>query len=251
MTKQKKIKIIVLAGGLGKRMGNVDLPKVLLPLKGEPIVNYVLRAIHVSGVDNQPVIIIGKMAEKVKKVLGPDYLYVHQAEQLGTGHAVASAKDVLLGKADHILVLYGDMPLISPETINNITATHLHENCVLTMATVTVPDFADWRAGFSDFGRIIRGPQGELTGIVEKKDATSTQLAIKEVNPSYFCFQADWLWQNINKLTNTNKQGEYCLPDLAGLAFQQGKKIVTVAIKPEEALGVNSSDHLRLIDRLK
>jgi len=245
----KNIQTIILAGGLGKRMNNFNLPKVLIELKGQPLISYVLKTIVNSGIDPQPVIVVGKMADKVKETLGPEYQYIFQPEQLGTGHAVACTKETLKDRAENILVLYGDMPLITAETIKNIATQHLVEKAVITMATVTVPDFNDWRAGFYDFGRIIRDSQGELLEIVEKKDATPDQLAIKEVNPSYFCFEANWLWQNIDNLKNDNLQKEYYLTDLISLALIQNKIVKTINIKAEEALGINDQKQKEIIEK--
>ncbi len=242
-----KIQVIILAAGLGKRMKNKDLPKALIPLKGQPLIKYILAAVKKSGVCTKPIIVIGKMAEKVKEALGPGYTYVLQAEQLGTGHALMCVKDSLEIAAENILVLNGDEPLVSPGTIKEITEKHLASNGVLTMGTVKVPDFADWRAGFYDFGRMVRDEKGKLIGIVEKKDATPEQLAIKEINPSYFCFQADWLWQNLEQLKNNNTQGEYYLTDLIDITCKQGKDITTVEVKPQEALGVNTEEQLKLV----
>jgi len=245
-----KIKIIILAAGLGKRMNNKDLPKALIPLRGRPLASYILDAIKKSGVKTRPVIVVGKMAGLVEKELGSKHTYVFQAEQLGTGHALMVAKNELENKAENILVLYGDQPLITPKTIRKMVKTHLLEGSILTMGTVRVPDFNLWRAGFYDFGRIIRDNNEKIIGIVEKKDATSDQLRIREINPSYFCFRADWLWQNLDQLKNNNAQGEYYLTDLINIAFKQRQKITTVRIEPKEALGVNTEEHLKLIEKL-
>ncbi|OGY48369.1 MAG: hypothetical protein A3J65_01480 [Candidatus Buchananbacteria bacterium RIFCSPHIGHO2_02_FULL_45_11b] len=245
-----KIKIIILAAGAGKRMGEPELPKVLIELNGRPLINYLLAAVKKSGIDSRPVIVVGQKAELVKETLGPEYDYVLQAEQLGTGHAVMRAKSLLENKAENILVLYGDQPLLNFETINNLAGVHLASGKVLTMGTVLVPDFSDWRAGFFDFGRVGRDESGKVIGIIEKKDAAPEQLAIKEVNPSYFCFQAGWLWQNLEKIKNDNQQKEYYLTDLIKIARQQGEEIATVPIEPKEAAGVNTEEQLKLIEKL-
>jgi len=244
-----KVSVVVLAAGMGKRMGS-DLPKVLLPLKSRILIHYLLEAIKQSGVCERPVIVVGQKAEKVKEALGSTYDYVFQAEQLGTGHALAQTRDFLAGKAKNILVLYGDMPLVTAETIQRLAEVHQKENAILTMTTVQVPDFNDWRAIFYDYGRIIRDDKGRLVKNVEKRDATLEQLAITEVNPSFYCFDADWLWQNIGQLGAENAQKEYYLTDLVGLACKQGQKIATVAINPPEALGANTVEQLRLLSTL-
>ena len=148
------------------------------------------------------------------------------------------------------MVLYGDHPCLSADTIKKIADMHLKSNAVLTMATVSVSDFNDWRTVYNDFGRILRNQQGKIEGIIEKKDATSEQLKITEVNPSFFCFQAKWLWQNLDKLTNTNYQQEYYLTDLVGIAFKQGIEPVAVLVDPVEALGVNMSEQLEILSKV-
>ncbi len=240
----EKIKIVILAAGLGKRMGNGDLPKALVPLKGKPMISYLLSAVAAASVDSRPVIVVGYMADTVKKVLGDNYIYVLQSEQLGTGHAVACARDSLKDYYENILVLYCDHPLVTPQTIKNLYSTHLKSGKVLTMATTTVPDFNAWRATFDNFGRVERDANGKILRIVEKKDASETQLAIKEVNPSYFCFKADWLWQNLSNLKNENVQKEYYLTDLVGLAVTQNQDIATIEIENQEALGANTVEQL-------
>lgn len=245
-----KVQIIILAAGLGKRMQNKELPKALVLLRGKPLISYLLDSIEKSGVCDKPVIVVGKGADLVKKELGSTYTYVPQAEQLGTGHAVMCAKDKLESKCQNILVLYGDQPLITSETINRLVDTHLADGQVLTIGTVKVPDFNDWRAGFYDFGRINRDAAGNMIGIVEKKDATAEQWNIKEINPGYYCFKADWLWQNLDKLKNNNAQKEYYLTDLISLACEQRQKIETVAVEPKEALGVNTEEQLVLLEKL-
>ena len=275
-----KIQIVILAAGLGKRMNNKDIPKALTPLRGKPLISYILSAIKDSGICEKPAIVVGHKSELVKRELGSNYIYVDQIEPLsasdggmatevvdlykdhptykfiprpellGTGHAVMKTKDKLKGKADDVMVLYSDQPLVSPKTIKKITTTHLDSGNVLTMGTVIIPDFNGWREGFYDFGRVIRNQSGKLQGIIEKKDANNEQLNIKEINPGYYCFKADWLWQNLDKLKNNNAQGEYYLTDLIDIAFQQGEEIATVEIDPKEALGVNNEEHLKLIEEL-
>jgi len=245
-----QIKIIILAGGLGKRMNHAVLPKVLVSLKGKPLISYLLESVKRSGVCVRPTVVVGAKADLVKEALGPDYDYVWQSEQLGTGHAVMCAAPSLKGQAEDIMVLYGDHMLLKPETIAKLSKAHLEGGKVLTMGTVTVPNFEDWRSGFYDFGRVVRDNTGTVCSIVEKKDATPAQLAICELNPSYFCFKAQWLWQNLSELKNENAQGEYYLTDLAHVACRQGAMINTVGIEPLEAIGVNNEEQLKLVEKL-
>lgn len=240
-----------MAAGRGKRIGATSAePKVLKLLCGRPIMSFLLDNLRQSDVKTKPVIVIAPDLDIIKKTFGSSYDYAIQEEQLGTGHAVLSAKDQLRN-FEHILVLYGDMPNLKPETINKLVTSSLGSRSILTMATVRVSDFDDWRKGFYDFGRIMRDDLGAVAKIMEKKDCSLQELEIHEVNPSYFCFRADWLWQNISKLRNDNNQKEYYLTDLAGLACSQKEKITTVEIDPKEALGVNTLEQLILVEDMK
>ncbi|MFA6006790.1 MAG: NTP transferase domain-containing protein [Candidatus Paceibacterota bacterium] len=242
--------VVVLAAGEGKRMAADGMPKVLVPLKGKPLISYVLEAIRASGADAHPTLVIGVHAELVEKTLGTQYNYVIQAERLGTGHAVQCAQALLEPEADDVLVLYGDHPLVSAKMIKDLVRAHKSGNNTLTMATTTVPDFKDWYAGFYDFGRIIRAEDGTLEKIIEKKDATTEELEIKEVNPGYYCFKSAWLWPALKSIKNDNAQKEYYLTDLLALAVKDEEKIGSVEIDPEEALGVNTREQLALVETL-
>ena len=242
-------RIIILAGGKGNRMQS-ELPKVLIPLRGMPIIAHLLREVDRSGIDPRPVVVVGQGADAVKRALGSGYDYVIQESQLGTGHAVQCAEGALAGKADAVIVLYGDHPFVSAATITKLRELHEREGCVLTMMTVRVPDFDDWRKVLYDFGRIIRDNSGRILRDVEKKDATPEELAVKEVNPSFFCFRASWLWENLRKLKNENAQHEYYLTDLVRIAIDEGERIASMDIDPRESIGVNTPEHLALVIEL-
>lgn len=244
------MRVIILAAGHGKRMEH-ELPKPLVPLSGKPIVSYLLASIKESGVCGTPIIVVSPdRIDTFKEILGEDYEYVIQKEQLGTGHAVLSAKGALEGVDERILVLYGDHPWVSAETIKKIAERSEDSNRVLTLATAVVEDFQDWRAGFESFGRILRDENDYVTRIVEKKDATEEEQAIKEVNPAYFCFKPEWLWSRLEKIKNENVQHEYYLTDLVQIAVSEGEAIATVQIDPREALGINTKEQLALCEAL-
>lgn len=245
-----KVQIIILAAGHGKRMGNIDLPKVLVPFRGKAIIKHLLGAIEDSQVCEVPAIVIGQKAEKVRQALGENYSYIYQDQQLGTGHAVICAKDKLEKIAENIMVLYGDHPLITDQTIQKLADEHVKNNSVLTMCTFKIQDFTDWRKPFFDFGRIIRNDKDRLEKIVEKKDASPEEINIKEFNPGYYCFKASWLWENLAELQNNNAQGEYYLTDLVEIARKQGRNIATVEIDPKQALGVNTVEQLAVVEQL-
>jgi bifunctional UDP-N-acetylglucosamine pyrophosphorylase/glucosamine-1-phosphate N-acetyltransferase len=224
------------------------LPKVMHLMNGKPLVDYVVSAVESLGI--KPVVVISKNSTAVKDYLGERVLYAIQEKQLGTGHAVAMAENLLKGKVDHVVVLYGDMPFITAKSIKRLIAKHIADSNVLTLFTTVVPDFTGWRSQFYDFGRVMRGARGELMKIVQKKDATPEGLEIKEFDTCYFCFRADWLWKNLKKLKNNNAQGEYYLTDLVKLAFAQKEKLSSIEINPREAIGINTKEHLEEVKKI-
>jgi len=243
-------RIIILAAGKGKRMGPSDRPKVLHTILGKPMLAYVLDAVVESGIDAKPVVIVGHMAEHVRTVCGSACEYATQTELRGTGDAVARARALLEASADNVIVLVGDQPFVTAGTIRRVVDAHASSGATLTLGTVTVPDFDDWRGAFADFGRIVRDGDGEVASIVEVKDAAPEQLAIKEINPSYYCFKSAWLWKSLESLTSENAAGEHYLTDLLGKAIASGEKVQTVPIPPEEALGVNTLEQLAIAEAL-
>ena len=246
--KENNLQVLVLAAGQGKRMNVGDLPKVLVQLKGKSILRYLIEAIKKSGVDNKPTVVIGKGTKKIKEEFNNEVNYVLQDVQLGTGHAVMKSMDAL-DQASDVMVLYGDHPLVSPELIKRLADTHLSSGAVLTMTTLTVPNYNDWRSEFKSFGKIVRNSEGEVIKITEVKDATPEELEINELNVGYYCFKADWLWGNITKLSKNNAQGELYLTDLVGMADKDRIKTISVE-NLQEALGVNTSEQLETIEKL-
>ena len=233
-----------MAAGKGTRMGG-DKPKVLVDVLGRPMLSYALAAIA-EVQDKEPIIVVGYQAEKVKQAFGPTRRYAYQEKQLGTGHAVKTALAELAPNARHVIVLNGDHPLVDSTTIHALHTAHVAKAGTqpITMCTIHLPDFADWRAPFFDFGRIVRDEQGFIKKIVEKPDATDAERTITEVNPSYFCFDAAWLRDRIGQITANNPKGEYYLTDLIQIAQREGAVLNSVEIPAHQALGVNTPDQL-------
>jgi bifunctional N-acetylglucosamine-1-phosphate-uridyltransferase/glucosamine-1-phosphate-acetyltransferase GlmU-like protein len=244
------MRVIVLAAGKGKRMGSVETPKVLRLLNGRPLLSYLLQSIESSGVEHRPVLVVGHLADKVKEVCGNACEYVLQKELRGTGDAVRATRELLESAADHVMVLLGDHPFVKPATIRRVVDTHLASRATLTMATVTVPDFDGWRKPFADFGRVTRDAAGNVSGIVEVKDATEAERGIKDVNPAFYCFKASWLWPSLEALTTDNVQGEYYLTALIAKAISEGEVFKEVPVPPVEAVGVNTPEQLALAEEL-
>jgi UDP-N-acetylglucosamine diphosphorylase/glucosamine-1-phosphate N-acetyltransferase len=243
---KEKIKILILAGGKGKRMQS-DLPKVLVPLKNKAMILHIIEELQKLNL-GKPISIVGHQRYLVQDALKDLSLYAIQEEQLGTGHAVSCAKDQCIN-AEQILILSGDQPLITKETISNLINKQIETKAKITFATTDVPDFLDWRKGFLGFGRILRDGE-KVIGIKEYKDATEEEKEIKEVNAGSYIFQADWLWNNLDKIKNNNAQNEYYLTDLFKIAFEEKEKIETVSISPREALGANTKEELEILENI-
>lgn len=236
------IAAVILAAGKGTRMGSVEgseKPKVMHLANGKPMVEYSIKAIKESGV-HRVVLVIGYKREQVEEYFGQSVEYALQEEQLGTGHAVMMAKPNLEGQSDAVLTCYGDMPLFKAETIRRLIDKFEEEKPAIAMLTVDFEDPEFWA-----FGRIIRNEEGYVVANVEQKDCAPEQLKIKESNPGFYIFDAEFLWANIEKLKAENAQAEYYLPDLIKMANDQGKKIVAVKVSSEdEVLGVNTPEQL-------
>jgi bifunctional UDP-N-acetylglucosamine pyrophosphorylase/glucosamine-1-phosphate N-acetyltransferase len=233
---------IILAAGQGTRTRS-KLPKVLHPVAGKPMVWHAIRAVSQLA-DLPPVIVVGFGAEAVKQSLKAERVdFALQAEQLGTGHAVASARPNLEGKANLVLVTYADMPLLRGESLKDLMALHQQSSSPVTMTSY----FGEEARGF---GRVVRDSHGHVAQIVEQADATPEQLAIREYNVSAYCFDADWLWGALENIPISAK-GEYYLTDLIGLAVAEGHQVNSMVLEdPLEAIGLNNRVHLAAADKV-
>lgn len=251
---QRHVDVVVLAAGQGKRMHQAfpGVPKVLVPLAGKAMLLRMLDAVEASGMARHVTLVVGPAVEKKVRaaVAARPVRWVLQPEPKGTGHAVLCARP-MLSDADHVLVLYGDHPVISPQTIRALAERHVAGNADISMVTVPLPDFSEWRSSFADWGRIVRDGAGRVVKNVEAKDATATELRLTEVNPSFYCFRSAWLWEHLPQVGCDNTQGEYYLPDLLGIAVAEGARVETVAIAdPREALGANTPEQLAVLERV-
>jgi len=236
---------VILAAGFGTRMKS-DLPKVMHPLLGRPMVEWAVRsATEASG--RKPVLVVGHGRELVQAHLGEQAEYVVQEELLGTGHAVMQVTPVLQGNADAVLLFYADMPLLSAETQRRLAATFAAgvasgRQPALAMLTVRRDDP-------QAFGRVVRNAAGEVMAIVEDAYCTPEQRAITELNPGVYCFDAEWLWANLSKIP-LNSKGEYFLTDLVEIAVAQGRPILTQDAPFDEVNGVNNRVQLANVTQL-
>src|SRR5499425_3336407 len=207
---------IILAAGDGKRMRS-RRPKVLHPLCGRALIGYALRAARTAA------------DRLVIAAAGPDVVAVEQRERLGTGHAVLQAR-AASAEASTVLVLPGDMPLLSAETVERLVAHHASSGAAATLATAVVADP-------HGYGRVLR-QRGRPTRIVEERDATDDQKRIAEINTSVYCFDARRLWAALSDVRPDNDQGEYYLTDVVEILTRAGGRVEAVTVQdPAEALG--------------
>ncbi len=226
-----------------------QIPKALTPIGGKPILQHLYESIKASGVDSVPVIVVGHEREQLCVGFGGQCEYVVQEEQLGTAHAVGVCRDAVKD-ADAVIVLYGDHPFVSAQTLRNLSVLHERSHTVLTLMTTTVPSFEGWYGVYLHWGRILRDLHGHITGSREYKDAMESERLIREVNPCFFCFDAKWLWQHISQVKNNNVKKEYYLTDLVELAVAQGHEIASMSIAPEEAVGINTQEERDIAEGL-
>jgi len=199
---------------------------------GEPMIKHVVRALS-PLCPHQLVVVVGYGAEEVRQALGNEYLYVEQEEQLGTGHALLRARQLLEGQGDTVLVLFGDHPLITTKTLRMILAEHEKEGAAITILTFHPTDT-------TGYGRIRRDKAGQVVGIIEEAAAGEEEKRIKEVNDGVLCFREEWLWPHLEKI-EPGVKGEYYLTDLLALAVEEGETVLAISPEDEEeALGVNS-----------
>jgi bifunctional UDP-N-acetylglucosamine pyrophosphorylase/glucosamine-1-phosphate N-acetyltransferase len=229
---------VILAAGYGTRMKS-NLPKVLHPLLGRPMIEWALSAAE-PVVDLTPVVVVGHGQEAVRACLGERVRYAEQTQLLGTGHAVQQAAAELAGKAGVVVVTYGDMPLLRSETLRALLQLFAQQSAAVSPAIAMLTVTRDDPQGF---GRIVRNAQGAVCAIVEEADCTPAQKTIRELNPGIYCFDAAWLWANLPLLPLSAK-GEYYLTDLVGMAVAQGRDVATAAAPVEEVNGINTRVHL-------
>jgi bifunctional UDP-N-acetylglucosamine pyrophosphorylase/glucosamine-1-phosphate N-acetyltransferase len=237
---------VVLAAGLGTRMRS-QRAKVLHELGGEPLVRYPLAALSAIAPE-RVALVVGHQADDVRSATADAGLrglrVVLQAEQHGTGHAVACAAEAFAGFSGDVLILYGDVPLIRATTLRTLLDVHRAEGADLTLVTMRFTDP-------TGYGRIVRGPGGEITRIAEERDATQAERAITEVNPGLYAVRAEVLFRLLAELRFDNAQGELYLTDLVALAARSGLRIATLqAGTPDEMAGVNTRAELARMEAI-
>ncbi len=237
------LSVIVLAAGVGKRMKS-ELPKVLHPVLGTPMLNYVIEAVR-GLLPERIVIVVGYGAEKIKEHINPEGIsYILQSEQLGTGHAVGCAKNALQDFEGNIVILNGDFPLIRTETLRSLVDVHGRSGAGVTILSA----FLDNPFGY---GRVVRGVSGDVLSVVEEKDATGEEKELSEINSGAYCVKSSFLWEAIGQISPENKQQEYYLPDIVNIASRCGKSVIaSLAHDSQDVLGVNNRAELALVEEI-
>jgi bifunctional UDP-N-acetylglucosamine pyrophosphorylase / glucosamine-1-phosphate N-acetyltransferase len=229
---------IILAAGHGKRMKS-ERAKVLHEVCGQPMIRYVVEAVRGAGA-NTIIVVVGYGADQVRASLAdePDILFASQERQLGTGDAVRACRPLLEGYQGAVMVLVGDEPLIRPEPLADLLARREGEAAACLLGTAIVPDP-------TGFGRILRDGAGRFLRIVEERDCSPEERAIREVNPSCYAFELPGLWDALDRLDTGNAQGEYYLTDAPQLLQAMGRRVVALpCLEPDDILGVNTRQHL-------
>ncbi|PAE14789.1 UDP-N-acetylglucosamine diphosphorylase/glucosamine-1-phosphate N-acetyltransferase [Virgibacillus sp. 7505] len=233
---------VILAAGKGTRMKS-KLYKVLHPVMGKPMVQHVTDQLNSLQLDKL-ITIVGHGAEDVKAQLGDVSEYALQEEQLGTGHAVLQAEEFLNDKEGVTVVLSGDTPLITGQTIQALLDHHEQQGASATVLTAKAPDPAG-------YGRVIRSDAGEVLRIVEHKDANAEELLVDEINTGTYCFDNKLLFQALHNVSNDNAQGEYYLPDVLELLKKDNKLVTAYQTSDfDETMGVNDRVALSQAERI-
>lgn len=225
-----------------------ELPKVLIPVLGVPMIEYVLAALRESGI-TEIIVVVGHQAELVKKALAgqKDLCFVEQKQQLGTGHAVMVCREALAGCHGPIFVIAGDNPMIQTETVKALFHEFETRSASGKISGVLGSICKENPFGL---GRILRDSTGNFIGIVEEKDATDHQRFIQEVNMSYYVFDTDDMLETLDDLRTDNSQNEYYITDIPRLLLENGKKVFALPIlKMVESLGVNTTEDLELVEK--
>ena len=231
---------VILAAGKGTRMRS-KYPKVLHKVGGKPMLQHVIDAATVAGCDEK-VVIVGHEAELVEKMVGSQGKIALQAEQLGTGHAVMQTAEALKGFTGTALILCGDTPLLEGEELKKFCEAHKASGAAATVLTAVMDD------PFG-YGRIVRDEKGNVQAIVEQKDATEAQKAIKEINTGIYCMECPLMFDILATLTNDNAQGEYYLTDVLEKLNQAGQKVGGVVTEDSDmVMGINSRKQLSVAE---
>jgi bifunctional UDP-N-acetylglucosamine pyrophosphorylase / glucosamine-1-phosphate N-acetyltransferase len=241
-TSNPEVSVVILAGGMGTRMRS-RIPKVLHRAGGLPLIEHVVNtALKITTADRITVV-VGSQADRVQAALSHRAVqFVYQAEQLGTGHAVSVCRESLVSRSGHVVIIYGDGPLLSAATIQSLIDKQRASDTAATLISTTLENPRG-------YGRLLLDDEGMVLDIVEEKAATEEQRRIRLVNPGIYCFRADLLWRHIGEIRTDNPAGEYYLTDMPAIFRRAGYRVGTFyAEDPTELLAVNNRVELVEVD---
>jgi len=229
---------LIMAAGKGTRMKS-DLAKVLHKINDRPMVHYVIDVAENIG-SQKIVLIVGHQRDKVKEECGNyDIQFAIQDQQLGTGHAVQMTEDIFKDYSGNLLILSGDVPLLTSKTLQKLIEAHSQSNAIASLLTANLDDP-------TGYGRVIRSDAGLVERIVEHKDATDEERDIKEINVGIYIFKSKPLFDSLKLINNDNVQGEYYLPDVVKLYVDNKEKVVAqLAENFNETKGINDVNQLK------
>lgn len=238
------VQVVILAAGLGTRMKSKKA-KVLHQAGGRTLVEHVVRAAEAIAPASSIYTVIGHQADEVRKTLAHTGVeFVLQEEQKGTGHAVKICRQSLGARGGRLVVLYGDCPLLSPETLRRLVAAQQQADAWATVITTELDDP-------TGYGRILLDADGSVAGIVEQKAATPAQLAVRTINSGIYCFEAEKFWQYVDHIEPNNPVREYYLTDIVEIFRRRGGRVAPLPLAdPSEVLGINTRLELADVDRL-
>lgn len=235
MTPYSSISVVILAAGLGTRMKS-DRAKVLHEIAGKSMISYVLDAAMGVAVSDHIVVVVGCQAEAVRSEAAKKgrIRFTFQERQLGTGHAVQCAMASIPPEAEDVVILCGDVPFISSETINRLVAQHRQEQRDVTLLSVMLNSP-------TGYGRVIRDRAGDVSSIIEEADASMEEKRVNIVNAGIYCVKKGFLAWALGRINSNNAQHEMYLTDIVGVAYMSQKRIGTLVVSDaDEVMGINS-----------
>jgi UDP-N-acetylglucosamine diphosphorylase/glucosamine-1-phosphate N-acetyltransferase len=236
--------IVILAAGMGKRMKS-DKAKVLHEIFGKPMIMYVVEtAKKIAG--NDVILVIGHQDDKVRKVVSEDanVIFALQKDQLGTGHAVSCALPYLPDHTQEVIILCGDVPLLTFETVMRLLKDHIMAKRDISLLAVKINNP-------KGYGRVLFDEKMNVSGIVEEADASAKQKSIKTINTGIYCVKKEILFDSLKKIKSDNVQGEFYLTDVVELGYREGKVVgVLIGDDSEETVGVNTIHDLMTVENI-
>jgi len=245
-TQNSKLCVAILAAGKGKRMLNPDKAKVMFELNGKPMLGYVVETAQQLS-PQKIILIVGWQKDSVIEYVSSirkEIIFVEQKEQLGTGHAIMQIEKALNNFDGNVLVLSGDVPLLSISTLQILLQTHIRTNAIATILAAQIEN------PFG-YGRIIHNENESVQKIVEEKDANNEEKKVNEINSGIYLFNKEYLFDALKEITPNNSQQEYYLTDVFHYFWKHNLKVAAVrANNPKEILGVNNVDDLKQLELL-